>query len=79
MCGAAAIRVNQKILAWQPYSVEVEPCDKVEIELSLTRRNTFGPLHQLPAIDVICSPESFVTTDEKWTDEMVVLPCGLTI
>lgn len=78
MCGAAAIRVNQKILAWQPYIIEVEPCNKVEIELSLTRRNTFGPLHQLPAIDAICSPESYVTTDEKWTDEMVVLPCGLT-
>lgn len=78
MCGAAAIRVNQKILAWQPYTIEVEPCDKVEVELSLTRRNTFGPLHQLPAIDVAYGPDSYVTTGERWSDEMVVLPCGLT-
>ena len=79
MCGAAAIRVNGEILAWQPYAVEVHPSDRVAVELSLTRRNTFGPLHQLPAIDSVCSPESFVTEGDKWTDEMVVLPCGLTI
>jgi len=79
LCGAAAIRVNGQLIAWQPYTVTVEPCDQVEVELSLTRRNTFGPLHQLPAVDVVYSPESFVTEGDKWTDEMVVLPCGLRI
>ena len=77
MGGAAAIRVNQKMIAWQPYTVHIDPCDRIEIELYLTRRNTFGPLHQLPATDVVCSPESFVTTDEQWSDEMVTVPCGL--
>ncbi len=78
MCGAAAIRVNQNILAWKPYVIDVEPCDKIEVELSLTRRNTFGPLHQLPSKVSVCSPESFVTEGGNWSDEAVVLPCGLT-
>ena len=79
MCGAAAIRVNGEMLAWQPYSVEIKPCKSVEIELTLTRRNTFGPLHGLPALDTVCSPSSFVTEGEKWSDDAIVLPCGLSI
>ena len=79
LCGAAAIRVNGKILSWQPYCIEVTPCDRIEIQLVLTRRNTFGPLHQLPATDVVCNPQSFVTEGERWTEKMVVLPWGLTV
>ena len=50
MCGAAAIRVNEKILAWPPYVVEVEPCREVEVVLSLTRRNTFGTLEETDVV-----------------------------
>lgn len=77
MGGAAAIRVNGKIVAWQPYRVQIDPCEQIEVELSLTRRNTFGPLHQKPAVDVVCSPESFLTTGKNWSNDMVVVPCGL--
>ena len=77
--GGAALRVNGRLLAWAPYRVAVEPCDAVEIELILTGRNTFGPLHQLPARTSGCGPRNFLTTGEHWTDDMVTLPCGLNL
>lgn len=76
LCGAACIRVNGKMIAWAPYEAMVEPCEKITVELCLTRRNSFGPFHLYPA-EKETSPRSFVTEGERWTDEMVVIPCGL--
>ena len=44
--GAACMYVNHKIIAWSPYEAEVEPCDAIDVELVLTRRNTFGPFRK---------------------------------
>lgn len=44
--GAACIYVNGKIIAWSPYEAVLEPCDKIDVELVLTRRNTFGPFRR---------------------------------
>ncbi len=76
MGNASAIRVNGKVLAWKPYRVEVEPCDKIEIELSLTRRNTFGPLHRVP-FRKGGGPDGFVTYNNAWSDDFITMPCGL--
>lgn len=76
LCGAACVRVNGKIIAWMPYEVLLEPCDTLTVELYLTRRNTFGPFHLYPPAKET-SPRSYVTTGEQWTDEMLVIPCGL--
>ncbi len=76
MGNAAAIRVNGKILAWKPYKVTLEPCEKIEIELSLTRRNTFGPLHRLP-LRSGGGPDGFITLGDAWSESFVTVPCGL--
>lgn len=76
--GAACLKVNGKIIAWKPYETVVEPADKIEVELVLTRRNTFGPLHELPAVVPSYGPENFIREGSSWSDEFVTLPCGLT-
>ena len=75
LCGAAGVKVNGKLIAWAPYRTVVEPCDKVEIELLLTRRNTFGPFHLYPKAED-ASPRSFVSEGEHWTDEMMLIANG---
>lgn len=77
MCGAAAVNVNGKTIAWSPYTVEVEPCSSIEVQLALTRRNTFGPLHQLPPVTDSYGPDSFLSEGSSWSDNFAVLPCGL--
>lgn len=77
MYGAAAVNVNGKTVAWKPYTVEVEPCTHIEVQLVLTRRNTFGPLHQLPPVAGAYGPDSFLSDGSSWSDDFVVLPCGL--
>lgn len=77
MCGAAAVNVNGKIIAWSPYTAEVEPCSRIEVQLVLTRRNTFGPLHQLPPVTDSYGPDSFLSEGDSWCNDFAVLPCGL--
>lgn len=77
MYGAAAVNVNGKTVAWKPYTVEVEPCTHIEVQLVLTRRNTFGPLHQPPPVAGAYGPDSFLSDGSSWSDDFVVLPCGL--
>jgi hypothetical protein len=79
LCGAAAINVNSKTVAWHPYQVIVDPCDEIRVELVLTRRNTFGPLHAFPHIVDGCSPRSFVTEGENYREQPVLIPCGFGI
>ena len=74
--GSAVIKVNGKITAWQPYEAVVEPCECIEVELVLTRRNTFGPFHLYP-MENGAGPRHFVTEGDRWTDKMMMIPCGL--
>ena len=76
MGNASAIKVNGKFIGWKPYKVILEPSDKIEIELSLTRRNTFGPLHRLPLVKG-GGPDGFITNGERWSDDFVTIPSGL--
>lgn len=75
--GAGVIKVNNTIVPWAPYVARVEPCQTITVELVLTRRNTFGPLHYLPAVPDGLSPACFVPEGEHQTDSYVTLPCGL--
>ena len=70
------MKVNGKLIAWAPYQTVVKPCDRVEIELLLTRRNTFGPFHLYPKAED-ASPRSFVSEGKHWTDEMMLIANGL--
>lgn len=76
LCGGAAIKVNNKLIAWAPYETIVEPCKQIEVELMLTRRNTFGPFHLFP-MEESAGPRSFVTEGERWTDNYMLIPCGI--
>ena len=52
---------------------------RADVELTLvgTRRNTFGPLHLVPAIDTAYGPGHFVTEGDSWDDDYVLIPSGL--
>jgi hypothetical protein len=85
---AACIKVmtadgEQRMIAWQPYEVAISDIVKqgetasLELEVILTRRNTFGPLHQLPLHTPAYDPVNWVTTGEHFSDDYVLLPSGI--
>ena len=83
---AACIKVSspampERIIAWQPYEVDITEAvrsdKKLAIQTVLTRRNTFGPLHQVPKRTRAYAPSSFVTEGEQWSDDYQLYPAGL--
>lgn len=66
---------DDAVIAWPPYQAEVT--DLTGIQVVLTRRNTFGPLHALPARADAYGPGNFLTEGKAWTEEYVLLPQGL--
>ena len=69
------------IMAWRPFKLDVtdlaQGASELIVEVMLTRRNTFGPLHQLPARAPHCAPDSFMTEGEHWSDHPVLHQSGL--
>ncbi len=63
------------ILAFSPHSGSVQ--DLCGIQVVLTRRNTFGPLHQLPKKAYAYGPNNFITEKEEWTDDYILYEQGL--
>ena len=53
------------LLPWQPYEYDITKMisknRKINLELILTRRNTFGPLHQIPIHTPSYGPLNFIT------------------
>lgn len=84
--GGACVQVRQgaedpgHIVGFPPYDIELDPrrldqpifCDVV-----LTRRNTFGPLHEVPIHQPFIGPGSFRTRGEEFSDEYQLFPAGL--
>jgi hypothetical protein len=71
-----------KLIAFHPQSADLDPeataTDLVDLQLTLTRRNTFGPLHQLPLRASAYGPANWMTDGEGFaSDEFVLLPSGL--
>ena len=68
-------------MAWHPYEVPVTDLlnsgDSLELEVVLTRRNTFGPLHQQPAKAGAYGPFSYVTEGDEFSEDYQLLPAGL--
>lgn len=66
---------------WAPYEADITPalqrgaCEIV-VEVVLTRRNTFGPLHQTGPRDM-CHPGCFLTAGDLYTTEYVLHRAGL--
>ena len=70
------------VIAWPPHEVDVTGLlngekQELGIQVISSRRNSFGPLHRVPAGGVPTGPDSFATEGEAWTDEYSLLPYGL--
>lgn len=63
------------VVAFEPFSGVVE--DLTGIEVVLTRRNTFGPLHQPEKRAGAYGPGNFITEGADWTDDYQLYEQGL--
>lgn len=84
--GGACIKVNPhspspKMIAWQPYEAditdEVQVGEPLRVELTLTRRNTFGPLHHAPLYTDWYGPDQFITEGASYAEDYALIPTGL--
>lgn len=76
--GGALVKLigkEEMILAFQPHSAVVE--DLRGIQVVLTRRNTFGPFHQIPKVAYAYGPANFLTEGKEWQDDYVLYEQGL--
>jgi len=82
---AACVKVHTpgnstKIIAWQPYTADVtkdlQTHNYLLVDLVLTRRNTFGPLHALPVRAGFYAPGSFVTNGSSFSMDYQLFPSG---
>ncbi len=69
---------GREIRPWAPYGFSLKGMSgKAEIEVMLTRRNTFGPLHQIPLHTDWYAPYNFVSEGDAWQDAPNLWPSGL--
>jgi hypothetical protein len=74
--GGACANVNGQVLGWDPFEAEV--CGKVvDVEIILTRRNTFGPLHDTVKNRPWNGPDHWLTDGAEFSPEPVLIPSGL--
>lgn len=70
------------VLAWEPYEADVTEAVRagapIDVTVVGTRRNVFGPLHQIPRLAGNYGPGNFVTAGDGWTDDYSLLDSGLT-
>ncbi len=67
---------------WHPYEVDITEVVKsgiknIELEVVLTRRNTFGPLHQIPLKAHAYGPGNFTTDGANFSENYMLYPAGL--
>lgn len=80
--GGACLKVRRgeqsNMVAFAPYVQDVPQGDgDLWFDVVLTRRNTFGPLHVVPAKTYSVGPETFVTQGASFSDSYSTLPAGL--
>ena len=79
-CFKVITEQGTQVCGWDPYEADVTEAVKKGQSIDLcvvgTRKNVFGPLHQLPAIAGACGPGNFVTGGPAWTDEYVLIDSG---
>jgi hypothetical protein len=70
-----------RLIPWQPYRADVteDAADQklLDVEVVLTRRNTFGPLHQVPLRAGAYGPGNFTTEGPGWSQKYMLYPGGL--
>jgi hypothetical protein len=75
------------VAAWPPYEIELtellaaKASDGGEVELGIEilahRRNSHGPLHLADRDSRSIGPVHFLSEGEDWSDDYVLVPCGL--
>ena len=79
-CFKVITKSGTQTVGWDPWFADVTEAVKAGQSIDLcvvgTRKNVFGPLHQLPAIAGACGPGNFVTGGAAWTDEYVLIDSG---
>lgn len=76
--GGALVKVigdSDEIIAFPPYKTSVTGLKAIEIVLN--RRNTFGPLHEIPRKARAYGPYNFITEGENWSENYVLYEQGL--
>lgn len=83
---AACVKVGNlrsdslKMIAWQPYEADVtdelRSGEPLCVEVVLTRRNTFGPLHLVPKHIPEYRPFHFLTEGESFSSDYQLIPSG---
>ena len=66
---------DNKIIAFPPYKTDI--CSLSGLEVVLTRRNTFGPLHQKPKHAWAYAPDNFMTEGSAWSPDYELYEQGL--
>lgn len=66
---------KEERILYAPYRAKVKDLDS--IEMIFGRRNTFGPLHLPTEYKGNYGPETFLTENEAWRDEMQLISQGL--
>ena len=81
---AACIKVQNgdredRMIAFPPYECEMPAGSNktLDIRVVLTRRNTFGPLHQVPLVTSAYGPGNFVTEGVNYATEYNLYPAGI--
>ena len=74
---AACVKVQSDVIAFPPYRAEIMSEDVVSLEVVLTRRNTFGPLHQIPLRADGYGPGNFTTAGANFSENYMLYPAGL--
>jgi len=69
-------KINGQLLGWDPFEAEVSG-PVAEVEIILTRRNTFGPLHDTVKNRPWNGPDHWVTEGPECTTECILTPAGL--
>ncbi|MCK5676719.1 MAG: hypothetical protein KAH99_06860 [Verrucomicrobia bacterium] len=76
--GAACAKVNGQVLGWDPFEADVSACgEMVDVEIILTRRNTFGSLHDAVPDRQWIGPVNFVTEGAEFSEECILIESGL--
>jgi len=69
------------MMAWPPYEVDITADAgtkwRVKLEVTLTRRNVFGPLHQVPLDTAGYGPDNFISEGRHFTEEYNLYRSGL--
>ncbi len=75
---AACLKSGKEVSAFAPYVLTAQASGGVlELTATLTPKNLFGPLHEVPAMRSICGPVDFHTSGENWSDAYALIPQGI--